>query len=169
MEQVSEKTNEISEFDYLFERLIYSFESHAFLGLNTYNASALKRCDTEKLLDNEDFNSIKNCFNNFRSHYIDQVRQEIRSFMEKYDLKEKLRFKSEVYMYTMMMEELGIRLEELKEMDEISHLDGNDESNVMKYYLSNFITEKNLELERENEKMREEIKMLKQRNENVFN
>jgi hypothetical protein len=169
MEQVSDKSSEISEFDYLFERLIYSFESHAFLGLNTYNASALKRCDTEKLLDNEDFNSIKNCFNNFRSHYIDQIRQEIRSFMEKYDLKEKLKFKSEVYMYTMLMDELGISLDELKEMDEISHLDGNDESSVMKYYLNSYITEKNVEIERENQKMREELKLLKQKNEIFFN
>ena len=157
------------EFDYMSERLIYSFESHAFLGLNTYNAATFRRCDTEKQLDNEDFNSIKNCFNNFRSHYIDQVRLEIKNFMEKYDLKEKLKFRSEVLMYSLMMEELGINIEELKEMDEISNLDPNDESSLMKYYMMKYMSDKNSEIESENEKMREELKLLKHKNENIFN
>ncbi len=130
------------EFNFLYERLKHSLETYAFIPLNNYNASTLKRCDTEKLLDNEDMNTIKSVFNQMRNHYIDQTREEIKNFMEKYNLKEKLEFTLEVYFYSSLMQELGISLEELKELDEISNLDGNDDSSFMKYYLNKYMADK---------------------------
>ena len=164
----SSKNETDPNFNFLHERLIQMIESHAFVPLSQYCAGNLKKTDYDKVLSNEEYNTIKNIFSNLRSHYIDQVREETKNFCEKYNLKEKLEMKSEVFLYSLMMAELGISVEDLEEIEEMNNLE-NDESSLLKYYTNKFTRERNIDLECENERLKEELKELKEKNELGFN
>jgi len=140
----------------------------------------------DKTFSHDELNSLKPVFNGLRNHYMEQVRNEIKNFVEKYNLKEKLELKSEMLIYNNLMQELGISLEELRQLEEINNLsdDSNNANNlnnfndpsgnsnnpqnssnsVLKYYISKYAHNKNKELELENEKLREELRKLKEKN-----
>ncbi len=113
-----EESNSLSEFNFMFERFIQFLDNAAFLPLDIYNSYTLKRCDQKKLLSTDDINKIINLFNHLRSHYIDQVKSEINRFVDKYNLKEKLKIKSESFFYEIIMKELGIKIKDLEEIEE---------------------------------------------------
>jgi hypothetical protein len=170
------------EMNFLYDRLIHYLEYHAFLPLDFYNASNLRKCDKEKLIFNEDMNSIKRNFNDLKEHYINQVRSEIKNFVEKFDLRNKLQHKSEVMLYDKILTDCGLTLEDLRKMDELHEL-GQDENNannqnsenneksnsLMQYYVDQYTQEKNKVLESENQKLREELKLLREKNNLKFN
>jgi hypothetical protein len=156
-------TNPLSEFNFMYERLIQFLENAAFIPLDRYNSYTLKKCDQSKFLNNDDVNKIINVFNHLRSHYIEQIKTEINRFVEKYNLKDKLKIKSESFFYELLMKELGIKIENLKEMEETNSLE-NDESNILKYYLNKYTMDKNKQLEEENANLRLELENLRKRN-----
>ena len=168
MEQILlDKDSTDPEFTLLYERLIYYLEHYAFTPLEVYNATNLKKCDREKLLTNEDLNVVKSIFNEYRMHYIDQVRSEIKNFVGKYDLKEKLTRKSEAFVFEMVLKDLGLSVDDLKQMDEISEL-GSDESSLMHHYVNQYTEDKNEFLEKENERLKEELRVLREKNDLKF-
>ena len=74
-----------------------------------------------------------------------------------------MKFKSEVFIYEILMRELGISLEDLEEIEEMNNLE-NEDTSILKYYLNKYTKGRNEEMEKENEKLREELRILKEEN-----
>jgi len=118
-------------------------------------------------------NSIKRTFNDLKEHYISQVKSEIKNFVEKFDLKDKLQHKSEVLLFDKILSDCGLTLQDMRKMDEIQEL-GQDENNensisLMKFYVDQYTQDKNKYMEEENQKLREELKLLRDKNNLKFN
>lgn len=159
-----EESGSLEEFNFMYERLIQFLENAAFIPLDTYNSYVLKKNDPNKLLNNnDDNNKIINAFNHLRSHYIDQIKSEINRFVEKYNLKEKLKIKSEVFFYELLMKELGVNVKDLEEIDQTNSLE-NIDSNILKYYLNKYTVDKNKQIEEENSKLKIELENLRKKN-----
>jgi hypothetical protein len=154
--------NSVSDFNLLYERIVQYLKNSAFLPLSNYTSFHLKRMD-HKLFTSEDMGEIINVFNHLRSHYINQINSEIQTFIDKYNLKEKLKIKSEVWFYEMLMKELNISLKDLEQIEEINSL-SNDDSNILKYYLNKYTNERNTKLEDENAKLKIELENLRNKN-----
>jgi len=172
MEQ-NENIIQEEEMNFLYDRLLHYLEYYSFLPLEVYNAYNLRKCDKDKLITNEDMNSIKRTFNDLKEHYISQVKSEIKNFVEKFDLKDKLQHKSEVLLFDKILSDCGLTLQDMRKMDEIQEL-GQDENNensisLMKFYVDQYTQDKNKYMEEENQKLREELKLLRDKNNLKFN
>lgn len=151
------------EYDFMLERLVQILENSAYKPLDKYNLHTFKKCDVKKLLTTEDLNKVANVFNQLRAHYLDQAQSEITKFVDKYNFKEKLRFKSEVTFYELLLQELNITVNNLEELDELNKIQ-NYETHLMKYFLMQYTKDKNRNLQEENKKLREELDDLKKKN-----
>jgi hypothetical protein len=154
--------NQEEKFNFLYEKLQTTLESHSLMPIQYYNLNHLKKYDTKKILFNESrLKKVSKVFNHYSKYYIDAVRGEANVFLEKYDLKSILKHKTKCYIYDQLMSELGISLLELKNL---MNLIACDEESILNYYMTDCIKENNKKLEEENKKLKEELEALRKQN-----
>lgn len=150
-----------SEYNFIYERLKQIFEHSAYLPLENYNSQHVKRCDLNKRLSNENICKIAAIINFYKHQYVKQVESEIDVFMDKYGLKERLRNRSEVCIYDKLLSDFEISLSQFQEMEESTSLETEE---LMIFYLTKYLEEKNQELEDHNTSMKLELETLRAAN-----
>jgi uncharacterized protein YpuA (DUF1002 family) len=150
-----------SENDILYTKIYDNIIQYATLSLDDYNAHMLKKFDTEKVLD-QHMDKIASKINNCKLYYIETIRKEVKDFIERYNLKEKLPG-DKVTIMSNVMQELGISLEYLKEEYKLTSVE-TDHSNMCKYFLNKYILNKHMELDEENKRLEDELLKIKDRN-----
>lgn len=164
-EAISDKTN--NDFNqstnFIHEKLIQFLKFYTFTPLDKYTASQLKLLDTENKISNEKMVKVNNAFNQLRNVYIDEITTEITKFEEKFSLKDKLKYKSEVMLIDILLKELDIPLESIIKYESFSQMENQEES-LMQFYLTKYLMEKNKQLVESNEAKKRELVELKERN-----
>lgn len=152
--------------NYFYDKIIQIIEGFSLSPVSNFNISKLKNCKNFEKLSREEQQNIKVILNNATNTYINFVKSSIKEFLEKYKLKEKLEIPSEVYALTRILDKLQISLDDLVKLEDLNSLQliENDELNLLKYYSNIFINKNNIELEEENAKLREELKMIRAKN-----
>lgn len=160
------KANE--EYNLLFERIKQVIESSAFTPLDKYTSQTLKHFDAKNKKtffnfnnNSEHLNKITKIINFYRIYYVQTCQQEIETFFSKYNLQEKLTFNSEATVMDKLFKELKL---DVKDMNTILDLNLTEEKHILDFYLLLNLRNKNKEIVSENEKLKEELEILKKQN-----
>ncbi len=159
---MNDNYNTDDKFNFLYDRLQSAIETHSLVPLQLYNVNQLKKHDQKKLIINETrLKKVSTIFNHYTKYYINAVQGETNVFLEKYDLKAILKNKTKSFLYDQIMQEMGISLEELKNL---MNMIACNEDTILNFYMTDFIKENNSKLENENKKLKEDLEALKKQN-----
>lgn len=160
-DQTSNEPNQSSNF--IHEKLIQFLKFYTFTPLDKYTSSQFKLLDTENKISNEKMIKVNNVFNQLRNVYINEITTEISKFEDKFALKEKLKYKSDIMLIDILLKELDIPLESIIKYESFCQMEKQEES-LMQFYLTKYLSEKNKELVERNEAKKKELAELKEKN-----
>ena len=98
--------------------------------------------------------------NEIKDYYIECVKDYINELDNSYNLKEKLQIISDNKSLLFILEKLNLNKEEYKKLKSI----GDDNNKYFKDILLNYMKEKNTQILKENENLKEKLNKLKNRN-----
>ena len=156
------QTTDTVETSFVYEKIIQHIRYYAISPLNLYNATCLKEMDTANKISTENFIKVKNIFTQLRKAYMDEIDEEIGKFIDKYNLTQKFKFKSEVLLLNLLLKELNLSLADYEKMNALC--EDNTHKVFLKKELSSFLKQANEKLSSSNEELRKQLEAL--RNEN---
>ena len=139
--------------DYLNQILYY-----ALYPVNLYSLETLEKYDKENIIKKD--SKLINKLNEIKDYYIESIKDYINELNNSYNLKEKLQIISDNKSLLFILEKLNLNKEEYKKLKNI----GDDNNKYFKDILLNYMKEKNTQILKENENLKEKLNKFKNKN-----